>query len=233
MTTPADVLSTTNETTRQCRECGQQFELPPYRFAQRFVFVCPQCSERQAEEDQRAARERSGVRREEAWNRICPVLFQNTEAHKLPSPTKLDQALKWCYGPQGLILHGASGKGKSRIAWEILKREYRAGKSIAALDGAFGYDYAAKFATSSADVARYIEHKMLIDVLLLDDVLKAKLTDSVEQALFNIVNCRSERGLPIIVTTNDTGETLTARMSEDRGHALLRRLREFSQSISF
>ena len=36
-----------------------------------------------------------------------------------------------------------------------------------------------------------------------------------------------------IVTTNDVGETLAQRMSEDRAAPLLRRLREFCTVISF
>jgi len=233
MKTLSQVLEPTKETVRDCRECGQPFELPPFKLAVRFVHVCPACSEKHAEADQQAAKERSGLYREEGWKRICPPMFLDTDPSRLPSPSKLDLALKWEYGPRGLTLHGSSGKGKSRIAWEIMKREHRNRRSVAALDGGFAYDYASKFAVSPAEAARYVEHKMLVDLLLLDDVLKAKLTDSVEQALFAIVNSRTERGLPFIVTTNDTGETLATRMSEDRGPALLRRLREFSQSIAF
>jgi DNA replication protein DnaC len=142
-------------------------------------------------------------------------------------------ALRWSYGRQGLLLYGASGRGKSRIAWAILKREFMAGKSVEVLDCTFGFQYSSKFAVSAGDASRWVGGLMTVDLLLLDDVLKVKLTDSVEQALFAIVNSRTERGLPIIVTTNDTGESLAARMSDDRGPALLRRLREFSTTISF
>lgn len=234
MNTPATILNENPRTqTRKCRECGNDFELPPYRFAAELVHVCPDCSERQAEIDQRETLQRAGCYREQSWKKFCPVLFQDTNPSSLPSPHKLQIAQQWQYGRRGLILHGASGRGKSRIAWEILKREFMAGRSVAVMDCSFGYAYAAKFATSAAEAANWVDHRMTVDLLLFDDVLKVKLTDSVEQALFAIVNSRTEHGLPIIVTTNDTGDSLASRMSDDRGPALLRRLREFSTSISF
>lgn len=107
------------------------------------------------------------------------------------------------------------------------------GRSVAVLDCGFGFDYGAKFSVSAADAANWIEQKARVGLLLMDDTLKVKLTDSVEAALFMLVNYRTENELPIILTTNDTGETLQTRMSEDRGAALLRRLREFSTSITF
>lgn len=222
-----------SELIRTCRECGNTFELLPFKWAAQFIHVCPDCSERHAEQDQREAFLRSGSLRDEAWKRVCPVLFQDTEAHRLPHPTKLQYALRWQYGRKGLILHGTSGKGKSRIVWELLKREFLQGRSIASLSADFGYEYASKFAISAADAAKWIERHTIVDLLLLDDVFKTRMTDSVEQALFVIINSRTERGLPIIVTANDTGDTLAARLSEDRGVPLLRRLREFCDTISF
>lgn len=232
MTTPSEIL-TSVEQTRECRECRNPFELPPFKLAVKYVFVCPTCAERQAERDQREALLKAGNYRAESWKTFCPAEFQSTEAHKLPSPTKLQQVLGWPYGKRGLILHGISGRGKSRCAWELLKREYLAGRSVAVLDCGFGFDYGARFSASVADAARWIDQKARVDLLLMDDTLKIKLTDSVEAALFMLVNFRTENQLPIILTTNDTGETLEARMSDDRGAALLRRLREFSISISF
>ena len=231
MTTPAPILVQGPTQYRACRECGFEFELPPYRLAAKLVHVCPKCSEEHAEREQREAATRAGLHRAELWNSICPPLFRNTDPSKLPSPTRLQVALNWKYGPRGLLLHGDTGKGKSRIAWEVMKREFNARRTVAAIDGTFGFAYTEKFAQSTNEAARFINRLMGVDLLLMDDVLKVKLTDSVEQALFAIVDRRSEECLPIIVTTNDTGETLAERMTDDRGPALLRRLREFCQVI--
>ncbi len=71
------------------------------------------------------------------------------------------------------------------------------------------------------------------DLLLLDDVFKGKLSDGLEQAIYSIISLRTENEKPTILTLNDVGETLLARMSPDRGPALVRRLREFCEMISF
>lgn len=218
---------------RDCRVCREPFELPPFVIAAKYVHVCPSCSEKQAEEDQQTTLENAKHLKETRWKLLCPPEFQDTNPAKLPNPGKLDRVMNWQYQPKGLMLWGATGRGKSRCAWVLLKREYDAGKSISALNSSFGYEYSRRFVLSAADAVKWVDHQCFVDLLLLDDVLKVKLTDSVEQALFVIVNYRTEYQLPIIFTTQDTGDTLIARTSEDRGGALVRRIREYTTAINF
>lgn len=218
---------------KQCRECGMEwkFEFSPYLAT--LVHVCPTCSQIHADEEVRQLIARSAAIRTEAWKAICPPDFLNIEPHRLPKPSKLQIVLKWQFGPKGLLLHGPTGSGKSRCAWHLLKREHATGRSVRAIDHSVGLEYGALFAQSAADADRWRERLVCVDILFMDDVFKAKLTDSLESALFTIVSARTERQRPIIVTTNDSGETLAARTTDDRGAALIRRLREFCQSIQF
>lgn len=218
---------------RECRTCKTEFELPPFVIAAKFVHVCPECSERQAEHDQEETLANAANMRAERWKALCPPDFRTTLPAKLPNPMKLDKVLGWQFQAKGLSLIGPTGRGKSRCAWQLMKREYDAGKSISALDSSFGYEYSKRFVTNAADVVKWMDRHCLVDLLLMDDVLKVKLTESVEQALFVIVNYRTEWQLPIIFTTQDTGETLIARTSEDRGAALVRRIGEYTFPISF
>lgn len=39
--------------TRTCQNCLNGFEVPPFAYAAKFVTICPDCAERQAERDQR------------------------------------------------------------------------------------------------------------------------------------------------------------------------------------
>jgi len=72
-----------------------------------------------------------------------------------------------------------------------------------------------------------------VDVLFFDDFGKMKFTERVESELFAVIEKRTANCLPLILTTNFTGETLEERMTLDRGVPLVRRLREFCVDVSF
>ena len=231
MTSTATLLQS-NVCTIQCRECGADFVLQWPALAT-LVRVCPECSEGHALEDQRRAVLSSKNLRGVRWKHICPAEFLATEPYRLPHPHKLQRLLAWQYGTKGVMLHGPTGGGKSRCAWLLLKREFEAGRTVAALDCSAGLTYAAKYSASAEAVERWVSRLSSVELLLLDDAWKAKLTDSFEGALFTVINRRTEARLPLVVTCNDTGESLRARMSQDRGDALVRRLREFCQDFPF
>ena len=236
-TTIAESLGQTPRasTERTCRECAKPFEVPtfiPASIAAK-VHVCPSCSERHAAETSRRAIEQSQAVRLARWKQICPPEFLQTDPNKLPCQRQYRTVMNWICGHRGLVLHGPTGQGKSRCAWLLLRREYEAGRSVRSLNSASGLTYAAKFSESAKDAERWIERLSEVDLLLLDDCFKAKLTDSFEAALFAVINTRTERQLPIIATLNDTGASLTERLSADRAPAMLRRLREFCDRIAF
>src|SRR5262249_9172509 len=158
--------------------------------------------ELRALDDQRLTVFQAGQARAERWRVICPPGFLDSDPGRLPQPEKLKDALEWRYGPQGLLLHGPTGSGKSRVAWLVLKREWEAGRTVASLDSLSGLTYASKYSESAQEVGRWIDRLCGIDLLLLDDVFKAKLTDSFEGSLFAVINRRTERKLPLLVTLN-------------------------------
>lgn len=230
MTAIAEILkSSPTHVTKTCRECGTTWTCEDGPLM-RFVSVCPECSER--EDGKRVAAEADN-RRLRAWEEICPSDFRKTDPAKLPLPKLLNRVLHWQYGPRGLVLHGNTGKGKSRCAWLLLRREHDAGRRVRAVDHSIGFKYAESFAQSAAAAATWIDRLVSADILFLDDVFKSRLTDSLEQALFTVISSRSERGKPIIITCNDTGATLIERMSQDRGAALVRRIMEYNERIPF
>lgn len=220
---------------RICRICNADFEIgvPVSCAVAKFITVCPECSEIQAIKDGESLMANNKAIQEANWKLICPAAFQKTDAHLLPSPTKLQKVMQWKYGAKGLILFGKSGQGKSRCAWELAKREFMAGRSVLVIDAAAGYEYAETFTVSPQNAANWIRRHSRTDLLMLDDTFKAKMTESFEQAVFSIVNTRLESELPIICTTNDTGIILENRMSKDRGKPMLRRLLDMCATISF
>jgi hypothetical protein len=216
-------------------KCGKPVVLSGMlvHFGQRYGVSCDACADAENERVKREAEARCRIIDASGWEKICPPEFQHTEPHKLPSPTKLQKVLEWQYGLKGLILYGNTGAGKSRCLYLLLKREYKAGRTIRVLSHDSGYRYAERFNESPAEVHRWIEDRVKAHILALDDTFKCKLTESFEQALFTIVSQRTERGLPILATLQDVGASLTERMSADRGAALVRRLREYCATINF
>src|SRR5688572_1498021 len=115
---------------RNCDECEQSFEVPPFKIAAQYVKICPTCSEKRVETQMQALREKAKTenRRLELWRIQCPEDFQGTVRDRIPNPVRYDKVMAWTYGRKGIVLHGPTGRGKSRCAWELLRREHMAGR---------------------------------------------------------------------------------------------------------
>lgn len=186
--------------------------------------------------------ERSGVcadcaklrRVEKFGNDICPKLYQKSDESRLPQK-QLQQAMAWRYGPRGLILLGDTGLGKSRVAWTLLKRilvDDMPDRSFAWFD-CIGFGHSISKHYKDEDAEEWLENLSAIDLVFMDDLGKLKLTERAEVELFGLIERRCANRLPMIVTTNDTGDSLASRMTDNRGPALIRRLREFCDPIQF
>jgi DNA replication protein DnaC len=143
--------------------------------------------------------------------------------------------LDWKYGPRGLILAGKTGLGKTRCAWQLLKRENFQGKHIIAFDQVnFAHKCVSVFSdVGNSDWEKWVSAIQCTDLVFFDDLGKFRFSERVEMELSNVIEYRTSHLLPIIVTTNDDGDSLKSRMSENRGEPVVRRLREFCDSIVF
>jgi DNA replication protein DnaC len=177
-------------------------------------------------------KERRGVE----FLKKCPPLFLHTDPARLPTAAQV--VLKWRYNPIGLYLVGPTGTGKSRTAWLLLKRLILDdGRSAITYDGA-GWSMAASAAyADSRETATWMNRVCSTQVLFVDDLFKGKMTETQEVAAFTLIERRSLRMLPTIITTNATSASILDRMSdasrEDRGLPMIRRLKEFYQWIKF
>ena len=218
---------------RDCRDCGKPFERETPEILAALCVRCASCWKKHDARVLEEQREEAESNLNARWLEICPKEYQNTRLDKLPNLEAFNDAVAWKYGTEGLMLIGPTRRGKSRAAWEVVRRQFMAGRSIKILNCLTSIRYARKFADGGMAVEEWIDERTRCQVLLMDDIFKVKLTDSFEHALFSIVTMRTEMRNPIILTSNDTADSLAERLSEDRGEPMVARFREYCKTIIF
>lgn len=238
----AEVLGTRKEDiAKVCSDCGVSFVLPGvWGFVSEKIDKCPDCSEKLAVAESaamvaRCKREPDDPieKRLNEWKKIYPFKDETIDV-KLPSPDMLGKVFRWNFGgKKGLFLHGPSRTGKTRCIWKLAEREFMAGHSFSVIDAGYGYRYASLFSQDASWVEKWMNDLINVDILLCDDIFKIKVTESAEQSLFYIADKRMEKGKFTWWTTNDSAESLASRLGPDRGRALMERINETCNSISF
>ena len=164
-----------------------------------------------------------------------PKLYAETDKARLHA--NLAQAIdSWEYSPKGLGMIGKSGAGKTRAAVEILFREHELGRSICFLKATKLTQHAQDRFNNDDQIKHTAEMRLrkayACKLLLLDDLGKGRLPASAEELLYDLIDERSERGLPVIWTSNANSDDLHAMLSNDRGQAIIRRLIDFSKLVT-
>jgi hypothetical protein len=220
-----------------CRSCGKD---RPYDRSLMLdgtlkPTICSSCIIKACDADKR---EREAARHA-AFLTLCPDIYQRTDPDRPGFPkAKLARIMAWQYGPRGIAAHGETRRCKSRCLWLLIQRLIMEGRSVAAMTGGqLGRSCAEALSEGGAAPRDWFDHLATIDVLFIDDLDKAKFTDRVLAELFDIIETRVAHELPILITTNATGDTLTDKMkTEGAGFAaepLIARIREFCDPISF
>lgn len=223
---------------RSCEACGRSFTSLPLLLSGRVLYpkrYCDPCVESRDQAQALDRERRQTASLAEAWDRICPPIYRDSDPARLPcSPGCRESVLGWEYGPRGLLLHGSTSSGKSRLAFLLLSRlhhlEHR--KVAAMTSTAFSHQVSSLFGDGGGKGEALVERLANIEVLLLDDVGKGRLTDRVEAEFFHIIEHRCSHLLPTFLTTNLTGDALAKSWSPDRAEPLVRRLREFFHVIA-
>jgi len=200
--------------------------------------LCDPCLEKHTAEreakykaEQKARRD---AERENDWRKICPELYQGFDPEKLKAKSRdlMAQVLAWVYGERGVLMLGASGAGKSFLAYQLLRRLMLQGVKVRTFDCvSFGHECGRAFYKGYGE--EWAEEIAKAPLVYFDDMFKIKLTDRAECELFGVIERRCASKLPILATLNSTGEMLEERLSEDRAKPMIRRLREFNDVITF
>jgi DNA replication protein DnaC len=214
----------------QCRVCSQPLAPNPVethgiRVA---VTVCDSCAPSVDEHYASASQD------DDLWRSRCPERYREAVLRQfLPeqSSQPYRQAAQYqCTAGIGLILRGDSGTGKTVCLWEIARRLDMAGKP-------WEFRTGVQLGRELAKASREMELEPTlsrIPYLLIDDLGKEKLTASVAAALWELVEYRSSRQLPIIATTRYAGDGLVKRFAEpELGQDIAGRLRESCTAVLF
>lgn len=220
-----------------CRRCGQLFETELLggsfgRLPMRCY--CDRCFDLALADFHASERQQALQARRRSWaEEVGRDAFTDTDPAKLPSEDRYRKVMAWRYGPKGLVLHGSSGRGKSRCLWALLERLY-------VEDGvAVRWMRVTAFARAMSDHDRNYSEGLLraltrVPVLALDDMGKEPATERWEASLIELLDARSIAKLPVLVTTNYAGDKLVTRFRDpNTGEAVVRRLREFCDPVAF
>ena len=109
-----DTLNIQNTKPETCLTCQKTFVCEFSVYWARYVKFCPECAEKQAAEDQKTESRRGLAEHNARGALVVPEAFRNTISDRLPRPDRLREVLRWRYGTRGLVMHGATGMGKSR-----------------------------------------------------------------------------------------------------------------------
>jgi hypothetical protein len=221
--------------TSACWSCGRVLPDPEpvILFGRKFVVrptVCAVCYGKAEEQP----------KKQSAWERLCPELYQRTDIVRLEDELRQrgydarwpQDVLGWQYGFQGLVLSGPTGIGKSRLMWTLLRRlldqEHRTAVFLNAVRFRTGLQAAARDGATEEFVHRLVR----ADVLYWDDLGQTHLTGAASEMLLHLVEERTCVRMPILATTQYSGEGMDAQFErKEMGQAIRRRLNEFCKVV--
>lgn len=169
-----------------------------------------------------------------AFESICPPLYRDSDLKRIHGDFS-EAVQNWQHSPTGLYLQGKPGTGKTRAAWWLLRREHFKGTPVYGITctefARFAGEQWHSESKQRALAEESLERCRRVKLLMLDDLGKQKMTERAELELFDLLEHRSQNLMPTIITTNTTNPQLLAMLSEDRGSAILRRIRDFNTIV--
>ncbi len=201
-----------------CPQCGA--ECSAIQFGKALRYECDPCANAEK------ARRRTESRRSEclmAWEDCTDPLFREPIQPALLKPY-LRPALDLS-GLEGAGFIGATGGGKTRVAYAILRKSALAGLKTYAVTGSKLRQAASQAHSDTSGKARGIlDASRLCQALLLDDVGKGIPTEAAVEMLFDLLDERRAKKRVTFWTANGNGEWIATRYKADRGPAIAVRL---------
>jgi hypothetical protein len=202
----------------RCTVCGTEEKLLRRNDLLGEPFVCWPCTE--TKEAVAKVRWERGA----AWANECPKAYRDSDWKLLPCRHLINEVQSWTYGKRGVVFAGSPGVGKTRLAYILLKRLHSEGKRVRAMT-ATDFALGVQEQGGKHKLPEWLKDLCGVSVLLLDDLGKEKLSESVVAQLFHVLDKRMADELPVLITTNYKGQHFIERFGE-YGEPLYRRLKE-------
>ena len=224
-----------------CRECGEPTEYTQEIINQPLfggnpkVAVCDDCCEKDRLRQQEYNAEFTKFVQQPVEDLIRP-LYMETTLSNLPTVAQINWQDLQHWSPtmnMGVRLCGNSRTGKTRLMCLLLHKLHVNGE-------VFKIFYAGEF-HSELNAAKRGGHYMAwrdevinVPILAIDDLFAEKMTPTIESGLFEVINQRMERKLPLIYTSQVTEKEAVNMFSDQRrGQAFYNRLRETCKLYHF
>tara|TARA_B110001469_G_scaffold47742_1_gene46709 strand:+ start:392 stop:1096 length:705 start_codon:yes stop_codon:yes gene_type:complete len=227
-----------SETNEKCATCGvtgesvTTLEWNPTPTCQK----CRDESDRKlAEERDKQERDARRLRYEKFFNELCPKTMQQFDRDRFPSDLETyDAIMSASLTERGITVNGITGAGKSRTMWQLAKRliaqDHRHIEILE--DRRFGRMIECSYDKGMGGHDQLIRQFQNCDVLMIDDLGKAKMTGRIESDLFDIIDHRYAEGKLMVITTQFTGGTLLRRfICKETGAAIVRRIKEVNDGF--
>ena len=223
-------LVTQLQKTEICRNCGRPMPAATVRVTlgnRTLVLratICQACADA-------GASERSGPRRKSEWQRLCPPHYQRDLPPGILAQSWVGDVLGWQYKPQGLLVIGETGAGKTWVMWRLLRRLLEERRSVAVLD-AVTYRSGLSKAAREGETEDYVQRLARAEVLYWDDFGQTHLSAAASEMLLHVLEKRTSHQRPVLVTSQYRGAALELQFERpEMGAAVRRRINEFCRVV--
>lgn len=162
-----------------------------------------------------------------------PIVFKETIAEKIPCPKMRDVATNWdAWKTRSLLLHGTTRLGKSRAAWEVSRRHWKANYKRQQFVTMRKFEQNIEEGFSKFNHNKLVGEMVNVPFLFIDDLGKEKMTARIACDLFAVIDERTINQRPTIITTNFTSGGLLERFDDvELGKALIGRFKDFFDCV--
>jgi IstB-like ATP binding protein len=187
--------------------------------------VCRACADA-------AASRTSGTPCKSEWQRLCPPHYQRDLPPWILAQSWVCDVLGWQYKPQGLLVIGDTGSGKTWVMWRLLQRLLKERRSVVVLD-AVTYRSGLSKAAREGETEDYVQRLARAEVLYWDDFGQTHLSAAASEMLLHVLEKRTSHQRPLLVTSQYKGAALELQFERpEMGAAVRRRINEFCRVVT-